>query len=84
MVTSSVRWRRVHGQPRGLGMVCVDGGGEVMKELRDMFMMLCFSAIPISGFISVALLIYYEKKGWGWLLVVVLLIADSIRIKTGD
>lgn len=58
--------------------------GQGMKELRDMFMMLCFASIPISGFISVAFLIYYEKKGWGWLLIVVLLIAGGIRMKKGD
>lgn len=65
-------------------MVRVDGGGEIMKELRGMFMMLCFAAIPITGFISVALLMYYEKKGWGWLLLVVLIIAGGTRMKTGD
>lgn len=55
-----------------------------MKELRDILALAFFAAIPISGFISVAFLIYHEKQGWGWLLVVVFLIAGGIRIKTGD
>lgn len=37
MVTASVRRRGVHGQPGGLGVVCVDGGGEVMKSSREQF-----------------------------------------------
>lgn len=53
-----------------------------MKELKEIFMFLCFAAIPVSGFLSTAFLIYHEKKGWGWLLFVVLLIAGSIRMRT--
>lgn len=55
-----------------------------MKELRDILAIGFFAAIPINGFISVAFLIFQEKKGWGWLLLVVLLIAGSVKIKTGD
>lgn len=55
-----------------------------MKELRDIIFAILFAAIPISGFISVAFLIYHEKQGWGWLLLAVVLIAGSIHMKTGD
>lgn len=55
-----------------------------MKELRDVLALAFFEAIPISGFISVAFLIYHEKSGWGWLLFAVILIAGSTHMKTGD
>jgi hypothetical protein len=47
------------------------------------FALAFFAAIPISGFISVAFLIYREKQGWGWLLFAVIIIAGSIHMKTG-
>ena len=55
-----------------------------MKELRDILVLAFFAAIPISGFISVAFLIYHEKQGWGWLLFAVIIIAGSIHMKTED
>lgn len=55
-----------------------------MKELRDILALAFFAAIPISGIVSVAFLIYHDKSGWGWLLFAVILIAGSIHMKTGD
>lgn len=55
-----------------------------MKEIRDILALALFAAIPISGFISVAFLIYHQKPGWGWLLFAVILITGSTSIKTGD
>lgn len=55
-----------------------------MKELRDILALSLFAAIPISGFVSVAFLIYHEKSGWGWLLFAVILIAGSLRMSTSD
>lgn len=53
-----------------------------MKYLRDILAIFFFAAIPISGFLSVAFLIYHDKQGWGWLLFAVILIADSVKMKT--
>ncbi|MEB5816684.1 hypothetical protein [Klebsiella quasipneumoniae] len=55
-----------------------------MKELRDIFALAIFAAIPISGIISVAFLIYQDKSGWGWLLFALIIIVGSIHMKTGD
>lgn len=55
-----------------------------MKEIRDILALAFFVAIPISGFLSVAFLIYHQKPGWGWLLFAVIIIAGSIRMKTSD
>lgn len=55
-----------------------------MKYLRDILAIFFFAAIPISGFLSVAFLIYHDKQGWGWLLFAVILIAGSVKMKTGD
>lgn len=55
-----------------------------MKEIRDIFALAIFAAIPISGIISVAFLIYHDKPGWGWLLFALIIIAGSIHVKTGD
>lgn len=51
-----------------------------MKEFRDIMVIVALAAIPISGFLSTAFLIYHSKQGWGWLLLVVLLISASIQI----
>ena len=55
-----------------------------MKELRDILALAFFAAIPISGFISVAFLIYHGKNGWGWLLFAVIIIAGSVHMEMGD
>lgn len=55
-----------------------------MKEIRDIFALAIFAAIPISGITSVAFLIYHDKPGWGWLLFASIIIVGSIHIKTGD
>lgn len=55
-----------------------------MKEIIDIFALAIFAAIPISGIISVAFLIYHDKPGWGWLLFALIIIAGSIHVKTGD
>ncbi|MFS1564324.1 MAG: hypothetical protein ACL7AX_13115 [Candidatus Arsenophonus phytopathogenicus] len=51
-----------------------------MKEFRDIIMIATLAAIPISGFLSTAFLIYHSKQGWGWLLFVVFIISASIQI----
>lgn len=51
-----------------------------MKEFRDIMVIAVFAAIPISGFLSTAFLMYYSKPGWGWLLFVVFIISTSIQI----
>lgn len=55
-----------------------------MKEIRDILAVFMFAAIPITGFLAVAFLIYHDKPGWGWLLFVVVLITSGLKISTGD
>jgi hypothetical protein len=55
----------------------------IVKERGMIFALAFFAAIPISGFISVAFLIYREKQGWGWLLFAAIIIAGSIHMKAG-
>lgn len=55
-----------------------------MKYLRDILAIFFFAAIPISGFLSIAFLIYHDKPGWGWLLFAVLVISGSMKMSTRD
>ncbi|WGM00903.1 hypothetical protein [Arsenophonus nasoniae] len=51
-----------------------------MKEFRDIMVIIALAAIPTSGFLSTAFLIYHSKPGWGWLLFVVFIISASIKM----
>ena len=55
-----------------------------MKEIRDILAVFMFAAIPITGFLAVAFLIYHDKPGCEWLLFVVVLITSGLKISTGD
>ncbi|UYL04752.1 hypothetical protein EBOKLHFM_00132 [Klebsiella phage KP13-26] len=55
-----------------------------MKEIRDILAVFMFAAIPITGFLAVAFLIYHDKPGWEWLLFVVVLITSGLKISTDD
>lgn len=55
-----------------------------MEYLRDILGTLFFMLVPITGFLSVAFLIYHDKEGWGWLLFVVVAISGSLKISYGN
>ncbi len=55
-----------------------------MKYLRDILVTLFFCLVPIAGFLSVAFLIYHGRDGWGWLLIVVVLISGSLKVSYGN
>jgi len=54
-----------------------------MEYLRDILGTLFFMLVPITGFLSVAFLMYHEKSGWGWLLLAVVAISGSLKISYG-
>ncbi|HGY1113530.1 TPA: hypothetical protein ACNUX9_000297 [Providencia rettgeri] len=55
-----------------------------MEYLRDILGTFFFMLVPITGFLSVAFLIYHDKQGWGWLLFVVVAISGSLKISYGN
>lgn len=54
-----------------------------MEYLRDILGTLFFMLVPITGFLSVAFLMYHEKSGWGWLLLAVVAMSGSLKISYG-
>jgi hypothetical protein len=55
-----------------------------VKDFYETLQLVFMCAIPISVMGMSAFLIYKQSDGWGWFLIVAMLIVGSLKIKVGS